>query len=66
MYKVTLDIYVSQQVTHPVIVVESYKGLHDGRVKSTPAPADTEALECVLTATREFAESILRGVTVER
>lgn len=65
-YKVTLEVFVNAQVTFPTIKVESERNMQaivqNGGWGSIDKPADTEALEGVLTRTREFAETLTRGV----
>lgn len=66
-YRVTLEVYVSDQMTMPRIQVESQRDLsvHEGALsfgRMENGPADAEALEGVLTRTREFAETLTRGV----
>jgi hypothetical protein len=66
MYKITLDVYVNEQATYPIISVASQATFREGMVGPGATPADTEALERDLTATRKFAEELVRGVEVER
>jgi hypothetical protein len=65
-YKITLEVYVNEQATHPTIRVESGSGFRSGTdTRLFDRPADTEALERDLTATRKFAETLTRGVVEE-
>jgi hypothetical protein len=63
-YKITLEVYVNEQATFPMIHVETQRHETHNAIptRSLHSPADAEALEGVLTRTREFAETLTRGV----
>jgi hypothetical protein len=65
-YKITLEVHVNAEATFPTIKVESGPQFHGGTDRRYyDKPADTEALERDLTATRKFAETLTRGVLEE-
>ena len=61
-FKVTMEIYVDQHMTWPMVSVASHMnpGFREGAMQ-VATPEDVESLEKILRDVRVFAQSIRRG-----
>jgi hypothetical protein len=63
MYKITLDVWISEDCTVPTVTVQTQKwAWASGVAEARPASLlETQVAEVALTQIREFAEKLQRG-----